>query len=167
MIWSSGCLILNALVNRTTTGKWETQVCRKSTHTDRYNYSNSNSILYKKSCIQTSFKGAITHSSTPALKKIEEEYLMKIFQKKTYSRNFIIRQLPPTQPTKSKALNEKNKENRPTIYKEYFWNHHKIIQTFWNWYRPRQYQQSHFTWLLYVNHRTQQQKKTRPTTSTR
>nr|CAH8850489.1 unnamed protein product [Trichobilharzia regenti] len=45
-----------------------------------------------------------------SLRKIEERYLLNVFQKNGYPRNFIKRHIPPSQPIKPKAPKESTKK---------------------------------------------------------
>ncbi|CAH8592007.1 unnamed protein product [Schistosoma bovis] len=81
---------LDILITRTDTGKLETQVYRKPTHTDQIlNYNSNNPRAHKINCVHTLFKRARTHCSTLAARKNEEKYLKDIFQKNGYPINFI------------------------------------------------------------------------------
>ncbi|GAA55527.1 hypothetical protein CLF_108233 [Clonorchis sinensis] len=85
---------LDVLVNRKMDGTLETCVYRKQTHTDQIlNYNSNHPMNHKKSCVQTLFKRAETHCSTTELRKKEENYLFRVFQKNGYPRNFIKRSL--------------------------------------------------------------------------
>nr|CAH8830024.1 unnamed protein product [Trichobilharzia regenti] len=68
---------LDVLIRGTNTENLETQVYRKTTHTDQIiNYSSNNPITHNRNCVQTLFKRVQTHCSTPVLKRMEETHLL-------------------------------------------------------------------------------------------
>ncbi|CAH8866949.1 unnamed protein product [Trichobilharzia szidati] len=94
---------LDVLIRRTNTGDLETQVYRKSTHTDQIlNYTSNNPVTHKRNCVQTLFKRVQTHCSTPELKRMEEKYLQTVFKKNGYPQNFIKKCLKSNQNTNKK-----------------------------------------------------------------
>lgn len=85
---------LDVLVRRLPTGKLETSVYRKPTNTDQIlNFRSNHPISHKRSCLQTLFKRAWTHCSTPELRKEEQRHLFAIFQRNGYPKNFIFRNM--------------------------------------------------------------------------
>ena len=81
---------LDVLITRTDTGKLETQVHRKPTHTDQIlNYNSNNPRTHKINCVQTLFKRARTHCNTITARKNEEKHLKTILQKNGYPISFI------------------------------------------------------------------------------
>ncbi|KAH9581087.1 hypothetical protein MS3_00008331 [Schistosoma haematobium] len=96
---------LDTLITRTATGKLETQVCRKPTHTDQIlNYNSNNPRAHKKNCVHTVQEG----EDTLAARKNGEKYL-DVFQKNGYPINFIKKYQPyaASEPKSSREINKR------------------------------------------------------------
>jgi hypothetical protein len=81
---------LDVKLSRNENGTIETQVHRKSTHTDQIlNYHSNHPTQHKVSCLNTLINRIDTHCNTTETKKNELEHLQKTFQKNGYPKNFI------------------------------------------------------------------------------
>ncbi|CAH8666661.1 unnamed protein product [Dicrocoelium dendriticum] len=106
---------LDVLIRRTGAERLKTTVYRKSTHTDQIlNYGSNHPAAHKRSCVQTLFKRAQTHCSTPQLRRAEEDYLFNLLKRNSYTKGFILRCLASQKVARHTSTNV-TAEKRTTL----------------------------------------------------
>ena len=75
---------------RTTDGKLETVVYRKSTHTDKYlSFNSHHSRRHKKSVVTTLFEGAENLTSNNDARENEHQYVTNVLKENNYPKSFL------------------------------------------------------------------------------